>query len=498
MLEIGPQVINTSFGRTNFDCALQPENFACLSLELSKEMDVIVAAASGNARTSLQFPASDPRAKGIGGVDAGFLFWDDSPGSNAACPPAYFGRECGSNYTQNAAEKRQEIVTPAKNVRSTFYTGKDWNPELSCGDAFGAGSASDGSGLCTGTSMSAPIAAGLYGLLRSINPLVKQAADLPTSAPGVIEVVQRTTDRAQLGIPWDFRYGYGLPDAQAAAKMMLGTVKQDTVRNRATPLFQLYSPGAMDYATTTVPQIAITYLRFSPARYYSTPEAFVNFIAGDLVSGYTQFPVAAGLIPPEPRALAYVLTTEYPPSTAPTAQLTPLYWVDRKRNWPLGCLPAQCNGFNRDSLLVTGIATLNAAVAAGYEYKGLQGYVYAAQAPNTVALRLQCKAADDDCAVFTEAERSAFIAAGYSQGFLGASNSIIGYVYRPGDLDSDGLVDAQEYVIGTSITTPDSDADGMNDGVEFPQAGISISDPCSNGAVLCTAPTANIFKNGFE
>ena len=72
------------------------------------------------------------------------------------------------------------------------------------------------------------------------------------------------------------------------------------------------------------------------------------------------------------------------------------------------------------------------------------------------------------------------------------------YVYRPGDIDSDGLADAQEYVIGTSATAPDSDGDGIIDSVEFPQAGISVSDPCSNGAVLCPAPTANIFKNGFE
>ena len=83
-------------------------------------------------------------------------------------------------------------------------------------------------------------------------------------------------------------------------------------------------------------------------------------------------------------------------------------------------------------------------------------------------------------------------------GFLGASNSIIGYVYGPGDIDADGLADAQEYVIGTSLSASDSDGDGILDSVEFPQAGISISDPCSNSAVLCTAPTANIFKNGFE
>ena len=71
--------------------------------------DVIVAAASGNHRTSLQFQAADPRTKGIGGVDASFLFWDDSPGSIVNCPPAYFGNECVSNFTQNASKKRQEI-----------------------------------------------------------------------------------------------------------------------------------------------------------------------------------------------------------------------------------------------------------------------------------------------------------------------------------------------------------------------------------------------------
>lgn len=51
--------------------------------------------------------------------------------------------------------------------------------------------------------------------------------------------------------------GHGRPDAAAAAQKMLGKVAGGWVRNRATPLFRLYSSQTADYADTTSPQMAV-------------------------------------------------------------------------------------------------------------------------------------------------------------------------------------------------------------------------------------------------
>ena len=64
-----------------------------------------------------------------------------------------------------------------------------------------------------------------------------------------------STFEAQASQPWNPFIGYGRPDAAAAAQKMLGKVAGATVRNRATPLFRLYSAGAKDYADTTSPQM---------------------------------------------------------------------------------------------------------------------------------------------------------------------------------------------------------------------------------------------------
>jgi hypothetical protein len=49
-----------------------------------------------------------------------------------------------------------------------------------------------------------------------------------------------TTDLSQAAQPWSARLGYGRPDAAAAARRMLGTIRGAALRNRAIPLFDFY------------------------------------------------------------------------------------------------------------------------------------------------------------------------------------------------------------------------------------------------------------------
>lgn len=181
-----------------------------------------------------------------------------------------------------------------------------------------------------------------------------------------------------------------------------------------------------------------------------------------------------------------------------SAPLWPLYYIDRTRRFPLNCVIGSpgCNTLNRDFVLITGESRLNAAMAAGYRYAGIQGYVYQAPAPGTEALRVQCRSDRDDCAVFLEPQRAAFEAEGYTGLLDGMADSLLGYACAPADTDQDGLPDGMERVIGTSPTVGDSDADGSADGIEYPLTGLPVSDPCTAPASACTADL--LFRSGFE
>ncbi|NJR44006.1 S8 family serine peptidase [bacterium] len=186
---IGVQVINLSFGIRGIfqyegNCQTPPpdssfppnsQTAVCLALQFSAENDVLVVGASGNNRDVIQFPAEDPRVVAVGGLGVAFSLWDDSPGSTEFCPRTPDGSDCGSNFTAIAGGRKQELVVPAKSVRSTMYTGSNYNEVINCGDSFGGlptDTPNDGQGTCTGTSMSAPQMAGILGVLRSINPLL--------------------------------------------------------------------------------------------------------------------------------------------------------------------------------------------------------------------------------------------------------------------------------------------------------------------------------------
>jgi serine protease len=509
LLEVGAQVISMSFSNDLINCQSASNNSTCTAIANAQRNDIVMVAAAGNIRSNLVYPARDPRVVSVGGLGESDAFWDESPGSFDNCPVPNSDKECGSNKAPDTVlTSRQEVVAAAKSVRSTFYPGVDWSTDFACGDSYGDGPANDGEGVCTGTSMSAPIVAGLYGLLRSINPLVRTGdpvgktgvAGMPV---GVREVVAWTASRSSAGLAEDIKMGFGIPNAHAAAQRMLGVVRGQPVRNRVTPLFGLFSPNGNDYATVATPQLALALQMLSTNKYRGAHLAGDSFIQGASIPGYAAYPnplPAAGV----PRARAMILTTDKPPSPL-GSPLSALVLLEKKRASPVPCdaTSPKCHG----DFALTTFGNLPAAINAGYSYSGLQGYVYPTCAPEpacmpvaTEKLHAKCQPAGQyqDCAVFTESDRLTFEAAGYTFNFLGAASSVLGYAYSISDADADGLVDALERVIGTSTADSDSDDDGVPDSSEFPLAGVPVSDPCAGPNITCVLGKEYVFQNGFE
>jgi hypothetical protein len=489
--ETGASIANMSFGSPSHlpptFCTSQPSEPMCLAISHAAYHDVAMVASSGNRRTVLDFPASDPRVISAGGFQQNLAIWDMSPN----CPPSPFSSECGSNRTEDPVYgAKQELVGAAPSVLSTTYPGYNWNPILQCGDQFPGPGFGNGTGLCTGTSMSAPQISGILGVLRSINPLVKTGAD-PAVPSSLRRLLAASTFEAAANQSWNSLTGYGRPNSEFAVLEMLGRVAGATARNRTTPLFRLYSAGAKDYADVTSPQMAVGLM-------INSTHAWQPVASLPDVPGYTSFPhdPAEGALA-APRASVYVMTTEYKPRPEWPA-LVPLHLMDKD-------VPGTRE--IDDFTLVTTKADIEYAHNHGYNLRSIQGYIYSTctPAPNCIPPGAQrfyraCNASAGDCATFLESESAAFAVAGYTTTFppAGGTKTLLGYAYSALDTDHDGLPDGFEYVVGTSPTRADSDADGSADALELPMVGTPFSDPCFGGigARYCGADV--IFADGLE
>ena len=507
-IDAGAQILSMSLGARNngntINCNAYRAFPRCLTLAYAVSRQVGMIASSGNQREAINFPASDPRVISAGGFQPNLALWDDSPGNSTTCPTAPYTPQCGTNVSQPIGGSfyvaRQELLGSSKSVLSTTYPGTTWVDQMQCGDPYGTANG-DGFGWCTGTSMSAPQIAGLVGVLRSANQLLPMSEPEPPAGtePGIRTVLAQTASQARMGQSWNPLVGYGIPDAAAATRAVLGKVAGATVRNRATPLFRLRDAYAKDFAETTSPQYARS-LMITQAHNYTQPSG-TNVGTQPEVPGYA-FPYDEDdplddedtyeANPPTPLAAIYVLTTDVRPRNEwPT--LVPLHLMDKPK----------ANG--RDYLLVTTVADIEGAHANGYNLRTIQGYAYAPCDPEpacipsgTQALYRACKIADQDCATFLESERAAFEADSYTAAYPPSSPKKLGYAYPATHSDSDNLPDGFELVIGTDPTLPDSDLDGLSDSVEFPLAGIASRDPCAGGVGAMLCPANIIFDDGFD
>ncbi len=314
----GLQVQSVSLGFAPQECGAVgvPYSLVCDALALAAERQVLMVAASGNAREELDFPANDPRVLAIGGIGSNGAFWDEFPN----CPIEGSDEECGSNSALGAFA--QSLVAPAKSVLSTIYTGALWSEVAEYGDSYFPES---GYGPCTGTSMSAPYVAGLAGILRSLNPLLNEIS--------VLRVLENTASLGFLNSP-DPQLGYGIPDAYSAARAVLGNVGGELLENRLTPLFSLYSGSASTHFYTSVPQMAA-------AAVFDCQAPFIS--EGLAVPGYPMFPGVVEEPCPispctsvAPRAAVYIFTTRAAPSPGSPA-LKPLFRMSYDPDFATRC-----------------------------------------------------------------------------------------------------------------------------------------------------------------
>ncbi len=479
LVDRGAQVVNMSWGAANTSCGTSELAMLCQALQYAQDRDVVLVAAAGNNKTNIQFPASDSRVMSIGGIESNGSFWDES--DNGGCPRSD-NLECGSNYRVTPGTATQDLVTPARQVLSTIDEGHDWNPALGCGDSTFPGAV--GYGYCTGTSMASPHAAGLAGLIRSVNPLLSKS-----------QVRDALIKNASLGgqAQPDPKLGFGVPNIPASLDATLGSAAGSVMKNRLTPLFSLFS-GSSQAAThlfTTVPQMATAALFDSEVTFGTFTQSPVR---PPITPDYAQFPDApcSGLnCEREPRASIYIFTTDQAPfPSAPP--LVPLYRMSFDEPW-------NGNNKNRSYSYTTETAGVEALKSAGYEVDGIEGYIYQRCTPepscipsDTERLFRLYNGTLDDYALVPESEEAAF----RNNGYISPSglNDQIGYVYPNVDGDSDGVIDGFELLVGTDPGRDDSDCDGLSDREE-----ILVYDSDGYGDPLdgvCAGPDV-VIRDGF-
>ncbi|XXF75456.1 S8 family serine peptidase [Myxococcaceae bacterium GXIMD 01537] len=453
----------------------------CSSLQFMAERDTAFVASAGNhMRNDVSWPAREPGTIAVGGTDytsvnvgGGYWTelnrWIDFGDQTSGCPApntSPLGRlECGSNKGLNV-----DFVAAARHVVSTVKPGTTYLPY--CSDA-SLPPANDGYGFCNGTSMSAPFITGVYGVLRSINPLLR--ADVVT------EVMKRYSQLpTNVGFNTDYMQVYA---AQAIANSSsLGA-------NRLTPLFVLRNTVDKDRLYTAKPQVALAAITgelfTSPGGtlrpYFDVASGEANTVTiKQLVNGvespYT-WPAAIGGAP-VPRASFYVFTTHNAPfngtTMAPLHRLGLVHSCDQ-RNSVYATSMAEVQNFE------TADACPAAAGTQSYTYEGMEGYVMAncppqfsgcnnpADARVPQALHRRYSATEQSYALIPAGQLSNPIFSSYT-GIVG--NDIIGYVFPNVDSDSDGLIDGIEVMKGLNPLSNDSDGDGIKDFVEYPMLSV--------------------------
>lgn len=450
----------------------------CDALDFIKEQNIVMSSSAGNFRASLQFPASEVSTVAVGGLNqvvsnVGQLqFWNESPNggdlldfnNSTTCPRTPPFNECGSNISAAPINQKLDTMTQAKSVFSIFYQGGQWAPDLDCVDDVDVNNA-DGFGTCTGTSMSAPQVSAILQLMRSTNPLLPNGTYNPSLNTGIINVLNSTSSRSINGQGVSDFFGYGLPNARLALETILGKSNSIQVKTRLTPMFSVVSLSANNNAYTPFPQVAMAYQ-------FSEIHTYIPDTSKPLVNEFTEFWYdTVNLTFPAPRAEFYVFTTNNNPFSG-VKDLVPLRRMEKtvsgNRNDTYAVSDAEIQSFHDDD----------------YNYAGIEGYILPTCSPMPA-----CRPVGAITLYRDESDNLNHKLV--PTNIVPANSVLLGFVYLNFDTDNDGLIDGQERILGTNVNLKDTDGDGIDDGVEYPPAGVPVSDPLIDEAGV-------IFKDGFE
>jgi len=394
----GAQVVNISGSSDEITIASE-------GLALAAERDISVVAASGNSDKAgwgraIRFPASDPRAIAVGGVEpapetGGWKFWEgiSNPVEYPIVPnvpgaPYYGSSFEGFRNGDPLGDPIQWVVAPAVEVQSTFYFGQRWvlfggaQKSWSCADDSvpmiddsnpvfpPVQSPGSGFGKCTGTSMSAPHVTALVALMRSANPLLSAA-----------QTKLYLGQSGSIGNAPTQQLGRGLPNAASAVQLALGG---GSFINRKTPLFALRRDyqiagevARRDHVYTVFPQVAVA--AFTDGL---TPLMSPNYYQsiGTSVPGYAAYPVAPthptdpAWVPQQPKGIASVLSTHVNPVPGGPS-LIPLY----RMSWTCPNCGTGSNESVSHTYVVVDTLTSGAVLEAnnyGYQVDGIEGFVF--------------------------------------------------------------------------------------------------------------------------
>ena len=436
--------------------SLSTQPVLCVALALASDRDMTYVAASGNwpdlqqlgLAQHTQFPAKQPNVISVGATN-----------------------EFGVFSTTFSAVGKVDFTAPGERVFSTFFRNGIWrNDELySTGSACQRQSTNtsdplNGYGYCSGTSMSTPIIAGSYGLVRSADPLLKQ---------GSVTAIMRAFASSPLTVSTSI--GSGSPNVGASVKAALWGAWSN---NGITPLFSLYVPGGFSgmakHFYTTVPQMAaaancmglkVGYNGWLPAEAYLASN-LLNSADGAPVGGYLAFPgacTAPASSNPVASMKIFTTPTRFGQSLVPLLRAS--YNAQNRATLP--SFDGGANNSARSSIVGHAYATLDsemsAFVSVGYVFDGIEGYLYpptVSQPFGTIGVYRRYNASLDDYGLFTTAQLST-AGAGYAP--MSGYQDLIGYAC-PNSVYQVGVCANQDsYDIYAAPTPVDFDHDGMAD-----------------------------------
>jgi serine protease len=566
------QVISMSFGGLAITPTLMLESgvlepTSVLNTLIAAAADsqiFLVASAGNNINSTMPAPANHPKVLAVGGTMAdytivngvptlGINYWSEQTAvSGARCGPSSTV-ECGSRFSIDAAKKM--LYAPAARILSTMHGTWTNVREVigSVGNARGLAActtelfpvntrsyvssdyASFNShyGMCTGTSMSAPILSGLAGLVRSANPLLT-IDDTYTALKYQATAIGGTIPGGALNTQQ--------PLADSVVTRVLGEFGGAVAQNRLVPMFAVNSSvrtsssgivtANIDWLYSTKPQVlrgamlGDTYYLGASATNAGTRQR-VNYDTATTLppfAGYSYGNTLKSGSPSTPRGSFYLFATQRRPlSNTGTERLVPLYRLATDSPLTNGACDARKHTYATPGSLVnggaaqayfeqtsrprcafaSGAASPPAAGLARYAVVAIEGFVYSpiqSRPAGTVALYLRYSNAAQSFALVTENDVNRPEYAGYGVVGTNSTDTVLGFVYENDAVqtaagaiqtsDGDDWPANWELAVGLNADRTDSDCDGVSDSIEYPLASLPVSDPKLN---TCTAATSDSY-----